>query len=297
MTDQADKLRQLVIDSAPSVRADAALPPTIVVTGGKGGVGTTTVAVNLAAALAQSGRRTVLVDAAPHADAAHVLGVEIERGLSLDHVVTGAVSAFDALHAGPAGISLLSGQWAPEQSPDRSPRSVERLLEQLPALELHADVLVIDSGCGATSWTRRFWEEAVLVLLVTTPDDMAVMDAYATIKRCIDSNCEVDLRVLVNACHDTSTAVDVQSRLAAACRRFLNRSIGRAPLLPRHIGELGAGNAPPLAWDEPSSPFARNVHQLGRFAGDVLAHRKRKQRAGGSLSLDPSHTKLEICAC
>jgi flagellar biosynthesis protein FlhG len=290
MSDQADKLRQLVDDAAPRVRDDAVLPPTIVVTGAKGGVGTTTVAVNLAATLAQNGRRTVLVDAAAHADAAEVLGIEVEPGMTIDHVLTGAVSAVEALHAGPAGISLLPGQWAADESPDRSARSLERLLEQLQSLAAHADALVIDSGRGVTNWTRRLWQEATLVLLVTTPDDVSVMDAYATIKRGIgqgrDAGDESVLRVLVNACRDTPTAVDVQSRLAAACRRFLGRAIGRAPLLPRHIGELGAGSAPPLAWEDPAAPFARSVHQLGRFAGDVLAQRKRSR-----------HHKYEICAC
>ena len=289
MPDQADKLRKLVIDAAPSVRADAALPPTIVVTGGKGGVGATTVAINLAAALARHGRRTVLVDAAPHADAAQLLGVDVARGECLDDVLSGAISAADALRAGPAGISLLAGQWAAERSPDRSHKSLDRLIDQLQSLDVHADALVIDSGSGMTNWTRRLWQEAALVLLVTTPDDVSVMDTYATIKRGISSSHETDgedadLRVLVNACHDTATAVDVQSRLSAACRRFLGRTIGRAPLLPRHVGDLHAGNAPPLAWETLDSPFARSVQQLGRFADDVLSQKRRAERNAYELS-------------
>jgi flagellar biosynthesis protein FlhG len=284
MPDQADKLRKLVVDAAPRVCAEAALPPTIVVTGGKGGVGTTTVAINLAAALVQHGRRTMLVDAAPHADAAQLLGIEVERGGCLDDVLSGAITAVDALCAGPAGISLLAGQWAAEQSPDRSHKSLDRLLQQLQSLDLHADALVIDSGRGATNWTHRLWQEAALVLLVTTPDDVAVMDTYTTIKRGIRADEGADLRVLVNACHDTATAIDVQRRVAAACRRFLGRSIGRAPLLPRHVGALDAGNAPLLAWETLASPFARSINQLGRFAADVIAHHQRVRRNAYELS-------------
>jgi flagellar biosynthesis protein FlhG len=303
MPDQAEQLRRLVMNSAPRGDGEIALPPTIVVTGGKGGVGSTTVAINLAAALAQNGRRTVFVDAAPNADAAKLLGIDVERGNSLDDVLSGALSATDALCEGPAGISLLAGQWASERAPDRSALSLERLLEQMQSLAEVADTLVIDSGNGVTNWTRRLWEQASLVLVVTTPDDVAVMDAYATIKRGwpeINDEMGVDLRVLVNACQDTATAADVQSRLSASCRRFLGRSIGRAPLVSRHIGEFLAGTAPPLAWETPASAFARNIHQLGRFAGDVLAHRKRVNQSvhassstGGSLSLDPSHPTLD----
>ncbi len=115
MSDQAYNLRKLVLDAAPHIDADAALPPTIVVAGGKGGVGTTTVAINLAAALAQSGRRTALVDAAPNADVAPMLGVDVDRGASLADVLSGTCAAADALRSGPAGMTLLAGEWAAER--------------------------------------------------------------------------------------------------------------------------------------------------------------------------------------
>lgn len=284
MVDQAERLRRLVMDAAPSVRDVGELPPTIVVTGGKAGVGATTVAINLAGALVQQGRRTVLVDAAPNGDVAQLLGVEVERGRSLEDLLVGGVSATDILQEGPAGISLLAGYWAAEHAPDRSAKSLDRLLEQLPSLEGVADAVVIDGGCGLTNWTRRLWQLAEMVLVVTTPDDVAVMDTYATIKRGLPAQENIDLRVLVNACHDAATAADVQSRLAASCRRFLGRVIGRAPLVSRHIGEIGAGNAPPLSWQVPEAPFARNVHQLGRFAADVLAHHKRSGRLAREFS-------------
>lgn len=282
MPDQADNLRQLVIDAIPRARSGGALPPTIVVTGGKGGVGATTVAINLAGALAQQGRRTVLVDAAPNADAAQLLGVAVNRGMSLEDVLCGAITAPEALLEGPAGVSLLAGHWAAEWALDRSPRSLDRLIEQLQSLSGLADALVVDSGSGVNRWTRALWRQAGFALLVTTPDDVAVMDSYATIKRCLPAgenrDEHIDIRLLVNACHDAATATDVQNRLAASCRRFLGHAIGRAPSLPRHIGELAAGNAPPLAWELPASTFARNVHQLGRFAADVQAQQKRARR-------------------
>ncbi len=264
------------------------LPPTIVVTGGKGGVGATTAAINLAGALAEQGRRTVLVDAAPNADTAQLLSVTVERGTSLEDVLSGAITAADALVEGPAGISLIAGHWAAEWAPDRSRKSLDRLIEQLQSLAGLADALVIDSGSGANHWTRPLWQEAGLVLLVTTPDDVAVMDTYATIKRVIsgggDGDDHVDVRVLVNACQSAATAIDVQSRLAASCRRFLRRSLGRAPWLPRHVGELAAGHAPPLAWELPASTFARSVHQLGRFAADVQSLLRRAQRESYGFS-------------
>lgn len=284
MPDQADKLRQLVRDAAPSVRPNATLPPTIVVTGGKGGVGTTTIAVNLAAALVQHGRRTVLVDAAPYADVAQLLGVEIGRGYALDDVLTGATGAVDALTAGPAGIALLAGQWAAERSVDRTLPMLERMLVELRGLDGRADAVVIDAGSGTMPWTRRLWQEADLVLLVTTPDDVAVMDSYAAIKRGISADASADLRLLVNACADSAMAAEVQCRAANACQRFLGCTLGRAPYLPRHLGALDASNMPLLAWDLPGVPFARSVRQLGRFAADLLARNTPSILAGSRRS-------------
>ena len=283
MTDQAYKLRKLVLGATPRFDAEAALPPTIVVAGGKGGVGTTTVAINLAAELAQGGRRTVLVDAAPHADVAPMLGIDVDRGASLEDVLSGMCSAADALRSGPAGMLLLLGEWAAERTTGRPNQSLDRLCEQLPSLDAHADTLVIDVGSGVQRWSQRLWSQAALVLLVTTPDDVAVVDAYATIKHGLLAE-DVDLRVLVNECSDTASATDVQSRLAAACRRFLGRTIGRAPLLPRHVAPVDAGTSTPLAWEAPASTFARNVHQLGRFAADVLAQHRCAEREAHELS-------------
>ena len=147
---------------------------------------------------------------------------------SLDDVLAGTCAAADALRAGPAGIPLLAGQWAAERA-----RPLDRQVARSPAANscsrspTHADVLVIDAGSGVDAWTQQLWQQRRLVLLVTTPDDVAVIDAYATIKHGVCRTTAVDLRVLVNQCNDAATAADVQSRLAAACRRFL-RPLDRA---------------------------------------------------------------------
>jgi flagellar biosynthesis protein FlhG len=265
----------------------------MVVTGGKGGVGATTVALNLAVALTHAGCRTALVDAAPYADIAHLAGIDNSGGQCLDDVIAGTCEITEALHSGPAGIGVLAGRAASPESPDRSPRAADRLLSRLPALAAHVDAVVIDSGNGMTPWSRAFWQRAGLVLLVTTPDDTAVMDAYATIKRLGTDDGAADIRVLVNQCDDAAAAADAQRRIADACRRFLSRTIGRAPRLPRHDADRRGGSEPLSAWHLPSSTFGRSVNQLGRFAADVLSQHRRTT-AQRVVCHDPSH---EFCKC
>ena len=293
MPDQADKLRQLISAASPNAEIDAACPPMIVVTGGKGGVGTTTVAINLAAALTHNGHRTVLVDLAPHADLAQLAACAVEGSNTVADIVEGTCSATDALQPGPTGMLLLAGRWAPADAPDFSSQALNRLLSQLAELRDHADVLVVDSGSGMTKWTHRLWQRSALVLLVTTVEDVGIMDAYATIKQAHASPCSPEIRVLVNRFEFATAAADAERRIGAACRRFLGRTIRPAPRLPRCEQADAASAAMPRAWEAPKSQFGRSVYQLGRFAADVLS----RQRQVPAL-FDPTLTTIqEFSAC
>jgi MinD-like ATPase involved in chromosome partitioning or flagellar assembly len=162
----------------------------------------------------------------------------------------------------------------------------------LPALETQFDALVIDSGSGMTPWSRRLWQRAELALLVTTPDDTAVIDAYTTIKQSSTGKPATDVRVLVNKCDHASVAVDVQQRIAAACQRFLGRAVGRAPRLPS-ARDVWNSYGPPLSWDDVASPFGRSVTQLGRFVVDVLSQR----RYASAIAAGCNPLALEFSPC
>jgi flagellar biosynthesis protein FlhG len=271
MSDQAEKLRQLIADTAPCAEIEIAGPPMIVVTGGKGGVGTTTVALNLATALTHNGHRTVLVDLAHHADLAQLARVEVTAGNTIADVAEGTCSIIDSLMPGPAGTLLVAGRWAPADAPDWSPLALSRLLSQFAELPDQADVLIVDSGSGMSKWTHRLWQRAALVLLVTTVEDVGIMDAYATIKQADAGACSPEIRVLVNRFEFATAAADAERRIAAACRRFLGRTIRPAPRLPRCADAGLASDMVPRAWEAPKSQFGRSVSQLGRFAADVLS--------------------------
>ncbi len=254
-------------DAMPRFEADGL--PMVAVSGGKGGVGATTVAVNLAASLAERGRRVVLVDAArQHGDLAGVAGVDAGIARSLSEVLAGRCAAADALVPGPAGTLLLADGWAPESPPDWSLSADERLFAELAGLGNLADVLVVDTGSGIAPWTGRLWQRAQLAVVVTTVDDVAVMDSYATIKLATASLAgETRVRVVANRCDSERTATEVCGRISNVCRRFLGRVVTQLPTLPDHCGEEGD---PPRVWQSPRSPFARSMSQLSGAVGEVL---------------------------
>src|SRR5688572_29555059 len=127
MHDQADELRQLVLRSAASaLLPDVPAPPLVVVAGGKGGVGATTIAVNLTVAFARQGRRAVLVDADFNQPDATAL-CRVTDGATVSDVIAGRRTVHEALVRGPAGIQVLPGAWAQPALVDCSPAAQQRM--------------------------------------------------------------------------------------------------------------------------------------------------------------------------
>jgi flagellar biosynthesis protein FlhG len=270
MTDQAEKLRALVDTAEPAALAGGALPM-IVVSGGRAGVGTTTVALNLAAVLSDRGERVLLVDCAQQRnEAIESASTRRDVAYSLCDVLAGKCSAREAIVAGPAGIRLLPNRWNPRSSPDFSGRAQQRLLTELESLDGEIDLVVLDAGRGSSSWTQRLWHRAKLILLVTTSDDAAVLDAYAALKMGMADAAELPIRLVVNQSDSNRQAAGAHGRMQNACRRFLSRSIPAMPALPRHMQVFVGAQAAPRVWEMPNTPFGHAALWLGRAVGDLL---------------------------
>lgn len=217
MPDQAEHLRYLMhgAQGAPS-GGGARL---FVVAGAKGGVGTTSIAFGLAAAFARSGRATALVDGdLGKADIAAWCG--LTGGPTVVDVLSGRRRAEDALQPGPAGTRLLAGAWATGHLTDCDESSQQRLIDQLKSLR-GVNTVVIDAGCGQNRVTERFWRAADDVLLIVTPEDAAVMNAYGVIKTMTGRGRDVPLHAVMNQVRRYEDARSVYARLQNACRRFL----------------------------------------------------------------------------
>jgi flagellar biosynthesis protein FlhG len=272
MPDQADKLRSMVTTAAPSSAAGDGLPM-IVVTGGRAGVGTTTVALNLAAVLADRGERVLLVDGAQQRnEMLEPAGLRRDVEYGLSDVLTGKCAIGEAIVQGPAGVRMLLNRWNPRAARDFSRSEQQRLLTELQSLNEGLDLIVLDAGRRVTSWSQRFWSRARLIVLVTTPDDAAVLDAYAAIKQSAADAVPLPLRLLVNQAESDAAATDAQRRMEAACQRLLSRPLPALPALPRHLASefLGAP-ASPRVWEMPNTPFGHAALWLGRAVSDYLA--------------------------
>jgi flagellar biosynthesis protein FlhG len=193
MSDQADGLRQLV--RARSGTTALIEPPepvnprpapvkarSLVFTSGKGGVGTSNLALNLAIALGELGQRVVLIDAD-----VGLANIDLLCGLSttndLGDVLAGSCSLADALMDGPASIRVLPGAHAMRSLPEVLGDGPARLAAELAQLEQNADFLIVDAGSGLGPGIATIAAAADEIVVVTTPEPTSVADAHAALGR------------------------------------------------------------------------------------------------------------------
>ncbi|MBL9123109.1 MAG: AAA family ATPase [Planctomycetaceae bacterium] len=255
MLDQANQLRQLVRRGTRTGQVRA--PHWLTVCGGKGGVGTTTVALGIAAALARSGRRVLLVDGDFGGPDLAALTATDPRYTLVD-VLASRRSVHEALEAGPHGMQLLLGPPRDAETVECSPAAQVRLIDQLRQLGAHTDDIVVDAGASPSRATRSFWQAADELLVVMTGDPLAVTDSYAVLKQLYTREPGQQVHAVVNLADAGGEATAVGARFAETCRRFLALSLATVTTVPRD----SLAGAPLAARDaQPGSRSSRALEQ------------------------------------
>lgn len=269
MDDQANYLRRLVRQGGRGRDSSSHGAPRLVgVLGGKGGVGATSLAMNLSLSLAQQGQRVVLVDADLSGANVHAL-CSLADGPTVADVLKGHHDVHEALQPGPGGIQVLPGAWASGELFECSAEAQDRLFHQLRGLNRFVETVVLDVGNGLNPSVRRFVEAVDTLLLVTTPDPVSVMDSYAAIKLLLLPDCPAWVAAAVNQVPTAKEANEIYGRLALCCRRFLGRRLHWGGWIPPDEQVAAAlARQEPLLLSAPDSLAAAGVN---RIASDLLA--------------------------
>ena len=197
---------------------------TIAVVSGKGGVGKTNIAVNLAFALNGRGLRVSLVDLdLGLANADVLLGVQSRHTLS--HVVSGARSLADVAVELRDGLRFVPGASGVHRLRNLTPFERQNLLRQLRLFAADSDVVIYDCGAGLSPNVTDFARAADRILVVTTPEPTAVTDAYAIVKVMVREGYHGSIGLILNRTADRKEALQVYDRLRAAAERFLEYPI------------------------------------------------------------------------
>jgi flagellar biosynthesis protein FlhG len=228
-TDQAETLRELAgrAKVGPQVCEKLTLRAglrVISVTSGRGGVGKSSVVVNLAQSLAVLGQRVLIIDAKPGmGDICLKLGMDAPYRLS--HVLSGERTLEEIVIDGGDGIGVLPAGMGVQQYTALSPSERLSLLQGLLRLEDDFDFLLIDTGSGVSANVTSFAAVAREIMLVVTPEPTSIMDAYALVKTLASRDPLLRFRLLVNMCRDAAEGASLYSKLAAITGRFLEVSM------------------------------------------------------------------------
>jgi flagellar biosynthesis protein FlhG len=234
----------------------------IAVTGGKGGVGKTSVSVNLSIAMASVGRRVMLLDGD-----LGLANVDVFLGLSprytMAHVLAGERTLEEIILESPHGIQVVPGASGVAELANLSAADHLGLVQAFSALSTSLDALVVDTSAGISHSVVQFSQAAQHVLLVVCDEPASMTDAYALIK-VLSRNHGVDrFRVVANMTRSPGEGQELFRKLERVTGRFLDVTlefvgeIPEDPYLRRAIREQR-----PVVSAFPASPAGRAFKKL-----------------------------------
>jgi flagellar biosynthesis protein FlhG len=196
----------------------------IAVTSGKGGVGKTNVVVNLAVALARLRNRVAILDADFGLGNVDVL-LGLAPSAHLGHLLSGEKTLRDITVPGPLGVHIIPASSGLRELTMLNDTQWQRLSGAVDELRSDFDFLLIDTGAGISSNVIDMVSGAERVLLVTSYEPAALVDAYAMIKVLVTCGSRQQIGVLVNGARDGAEANLVFRQLDIAATHFLQRHL------------------------------------------------------------------------
>jgi flagellar biosynthesis protein FlhG len=196
----------------------------IAVTGGKGGVGKTSVSVNLSVALAQMGRRVALLDAD-----LGLANVDIMLGLNSKHnledVLAGTHTLMEVMLMGPGGIRIIPASSGTQHMSQLSAMEHAGLIHAFSEISEQIDVLIIDTAAGISDSVVSFVRAAQEVLVVVCDEPSSITDSYALMKLLNRDYGLNRFRVLANMTRTPQEGQNLFNKLTLVTERFMDATL------------------------------------------------------------------------
>ena len=282
--DQAQNLRNII--KAGSTKE--VLSRVITVTSGKGGVGKSNLAINLAISLSRLGKKVVVLDADfGLANIEVMLGIRPQYNLS-DLMFRGK-SLSEIITEGPENVGFISGGSGIREMTNLTKEQLINLSSRLSELDRQTDVVIIDTGAGISGNVMEFVVLSGEVLLIATPEPTSITDAYALLKTLnhqpefTREHCHIKL--IANKVSNERDGKELFEKLSVVADKFLNISLEYMGAIPSDTNMSKAVmKQQPLTIAYPNSQAARAIDDMARSItapqGETLVKSKRKGLAG-----------------
>ena len=195
----------------------------IAITSGKGGVGKTNIAINMAIAYARIGKRVLLIDGDLGMANVNVLMNVIPK-YNLLHVKKKQKSMAEIITKTELGFDFIAGANGFSRIANLTEEELEYFTREFATLD-NFDIILIDTGAGISNNVLQFVEAADEIIIVTTPEPTAITDAYGIIKIITTElalEAELKLKLLVNRVHSAEEGKRVSDRIINIAGQFLN---------------------------------------------------------------------------
>lgn len=193
----------------------------IAVSGGKGGVGKTTVCANLGIALASRGRSVMMLDAdLGLANLDLMLG--LKAGRTLADVIAGHCDLDDILLPGPGGTLVVPAAAGVARMAALSAAEHAGIIRAFSGLRRPVDVLLVDTAAGLSQSVLMFGQAAHEVVVVVCDEPASMTDAYGLIKVLSRDYGVGRFRMVANRCGSLTAARELHHRMVQVCDRFLD---------------------------------------------------------------------------
>ncbi len=205
-------------------RADGKKYEVIAVTSGKGGVGKSTVSVNMAINLQQMNRKVLLMDADIHLGNIDLM-LGTRSRLTLADVLKDGVELRDVVIEGPGNIDILPASSASLDIIESEDMFLRKLAAAFNRFEHDYDYIIMDTGAGIARNVISFLLSAQKIVLVITPDPASITDAYAVIKVVRSVNKEIPIFLTANMVHSADEGEILYKKMNLMVQKFLESKI------------------------------------------------------------------------
>lgn len=254
----------------------------IAVTSGKGGVGKSSLSVNMGLQLQKAGKNTVIIDTD-----FGLANIEVMLGIrprfNMADLLFNDKGIEDIITKGPLDLGFISGGSGVQELSTLSKEEIQEFSSKLSLLDNMTDVIIIDTGAGISDAVLEFLLCAPEIFVVVTPEPTSITDAYSLLKT-LNRNPGFDMKekrinIVVNRVTYKNQGVDIFNKISMVATNFLKMKL-------EYFGEITYDDKvsraiiaqKPVTLAYPNSKSAKDIEML---AQKLLDESSVKENKGG----------------